>query len=163
MPPCVAEDPVMSEHPGQEKSNPVVAVAAAQVFRVDCNQTLLWSCSCCPHWCHGERICKGGSSASCTSTQTCAYHVGCEITSQHGGLYGFPKWNGDRTWNSPSCSCAKIQALGTPWCSHASWEIGAVVFVIDNSSALQQGFGASSCYCVHWKMMKRPYKQEYVV
>lgn len=46
--------------------------------------------------------------------------------------------------NSPSCSCAVIQALGTLWCSHGSWEIETMVFVIDNSSALQQGCGVIS-------------------
>lgn len=37
----------------------------------------------------------------------------------------------------PSCSRAVIQVLSTLLYSHASWQIGATAFVIDNTSALQ--------------------------
>lgn len=44
---------------------------------------------------------------------------------------------GIRLEDNPSCSHAVIQVLSTLLYSHASWQIRATAFVIDNTSALQ--------------------------
>lgn len=63
---------------------------------------------------------------------------------------------GIRLEDSASCFSAMIQVLGTLWYSHASWDTGAMVFVVITHQLCNKDLGWFLSCCVHGKDDEKP-------